>query len=312
MINCEICNDWFHGTCVNLEESDEPLIDTYICPNCTAEGKGKTSWIRKCRLDGCKRPAIQAVKAVKGGKSVKASKYCSPEHAVEFFRQKLKGLDRETLTKGQLKALVTGTKTVEEFKSLGDSEPIVPKEVLMKHKTQEDDSRLADLRLEREKILRKMEIVQLRQTFLHLAVEKTKQLNMDLKSLVPHQLTVGSKAKPKSKPKEICGYDDRLSLDDTEFLEWSATDEGKRVFGERRIDDDRQCTVEKRRCRHTGWQALRGEDILMEESSLRGQLDGISRMESIIRYTPLNCDADFAVNGRKLELAMHILGTAKL
>ena len=87
MINCEICNDWFHGTCVSLEESDEPLIDCYICPICTAKGKGKTSWIRKCRLDGCKNPAIQAVKGNRGGgKGARGSKYCSDEHAIEFFK----------------------------------------------------------------------------------------------------------------------------------------------------------------------------------------------------------------------------------
>src|ERR1700721_2676315 len=71
MINCESCNDWFHGSCVSLEESDEPLIDTYICSVCEAQGKGKTSWRRKCRLDGCKNPAIQGVKGVKGAKGTK-------------------------------------------------------------------------------------------------------------------------------------------------------------------------------------------------------------------------------------------------
>jgi len=86
------------------------------------------------------------------------------------------------------------------------------------------------------------------------------------------------------KAKEICGYDDRLSLDDGECLEWSVGEEGRRIFGERRIEDDGiACGVEKRRCRHSGWQMLRGEDILMEESILRSQLDGISKQENIIR-----------------------------
>ena len=282
MINCEICNDWFHGTCVSLEESDEPLIDTYICPICTAEGKGETSWNRKCRLEGCKKPAIQAVKGSRGGgKGSKGSKYCSDEHAIQFFKSKLDDLDTESITRQQLKALIQGI-SVDEFKLLGDSEPKIPDNILSKYKSPDDDSRLADLRLEREKISRKMEIVTLRQTFLHLVIEKTKQLNADLKSLIPQQL---STTKSKAKAKEICGYDERLSLDDAEFLEWSASDEGKRIFGERRIDGEGGCNVEKRRCRHSGWQALRGEDILMEESLLRSQLDGISRQETMIKYT---------------------------
>jgi COMPASS component SPP1 len=282
MINCEVCNDWFHGTCVSLEESDEPLIDTYICPICTAKGKGKTSWIRKCRLDGCKKPAIQAAKGSHGnGKGARGSKYCSDEHAIQFFKTKLNDLDKESLTKQQLKAILTVIGSVDEFKVLGDNEPIIPDSLLAKYKSPDDDSKLADLRLEREKISRKMEIVQLRKTFLHLIVEKTKQLNADLKSALPQQLAVG-KSKPKAK--EICGYDERLSFDDAEFLEWTVSDEGKRIFNERTIDGDGGCILEKRRCRHFGWQGLRGEDILMEESLLRSQLDGISRQEAVIKY----------------------------
>lgn len=289
MINCEVCNDWFHGTCVSLEESDEPLIDTYICPVCTSEGKGKTSWIRKCRLQGCNKPAVQQVKPIRGGKGTgtRASKYCSDEHALEFFKSKIQNLDPESLTPSQLKSLVRNVPSIDDFKRLGDAEPTVPDPLLAKYRTPADDSRLADLRLEREKLVRKMEIVALRQTFLHLAMEKAKQLNTDLKMSGPTQLAVG-KSKAKTKAKEICAFDDRLLLGDAEFLEWTATEEGKRVLGERKIEGEEQCMVEKRRCRHREWQALRGEDILMEESLLREQLEGLAREEKTIRYARLN------------------------
>lgn len=285
MINCELCNDWFHGACISLDESDEPLIETYVCPVCTGEGKGKTSWIPKCRLEGCKNPALQAVKTGKSGKGVQASKYCGDEHAVLFFKNKLKDLDVETITRSQLKTLVNGVSSADEFQELGEIEPTVPEEILVKYKSPDDDSRLADIRLEREKINRKLDIVHLRQTFLHLAVEKGKQLNADLKTSVPQQLTV---KKSKTKPKEICAFDERLSLDDATFLEWTASDQGKKILTERRIDSGGECTAEKRRCRHAGWQALRGEDILMEEESLRSQLDGITREERTIRYQSLS------------------------
>jgi len=284
MICCESCNDWFHGTCVHLEESDEALIDTYICPICTEQTKGKTTWRRKCRLDGCKNPATPAVKSTKGIKATKGSKYCSDEHGTLFFRAKLRKLDGDSMTKEHLKTILMDVGSVEAFKTLGDEEPSIPNSVLLKYKTVEDDSRLADLRLEREKLLRKLEIVHLRQTFLHLAVEKAKQLNLDLKSLIqPQQLSM-SKSKPKVKAKEICGFNEILSLDDVEFLDWSVSEEGKRIFAEKRIEGDKVCGVEKRRCRHTGWQGLRGEDILMEESLLNSQLEGISRQENIIKY----------------------------
>jgi COMPASS component SPP1 len=275
---------------VSLEEADEALIETYICSGCEAHGKGKTIWVRKCRLDGCKKPAIPAVKGTKGIKGTKGSKYCSDEHGVQFFKLKLGGLDPDSITRQQLKALLDAVAGVDEFKALGEEEPTISEETLLKYKTVDDDSQFADLQLEREKILRKLEIVELRRTYLHLAVEKAKQLNLDLKNSLPQQLTVG---KNKQKAKEICGFDERLLLDDSEFLEWSATEEGKRIFTERRIDGDRECQVEKRRCRHNGWQALRGEDILMDESLLRSQLDGISRQEKMIKYIPSEAYANF-------------------
>jgi len=281
MINCEICNDWFHGRCVSLEESDEPLIDNYVCPPCTAEGKGKTTWIRKCRLDGCKIPAIQAVKPSKTDKGTDGSKYCSDEHARLFFQQKLNSLHTETLTKETLKALVDVVQSVDQFKVLGAEEPPIPDTLLSQFRNPEDESRLADLRLEREKIARKLEIVSLRQQFLHFVVEKTKTTNADLKASQPTAPT----GKSKTKPRELCGYDDRLSLDDAEFLEWSSSEPGKRVFAERKVEEERlNCAIEKRRCRHVGWQQLRGEDILMEESLLRDQLDAIQKEENWIRY----------------------------
>jgi COMPASS component SPP1 len=281
MIYCEICNDWFHGTCVSLEESDEPLIDTYVCPPCTAVGKGKTTWVRKCRLETCKNPAIQAVKRGKGEKGSKGSKYCCDDHARQFFHTKLNSLDTETLTQEALKALVEGVKSADQFKLLGAEEPLIPDSTLAQFATAEDESRVADLRLEREKIARKLEIVALRQQFLQFVIEKIKVTNAELKAQQPP-----STGKSKTKPKEVCGYDDRLSLDDAEFLEWSASDEGKRVFAERKVEEERvNCGIEKRRCRHAGWQLLRGEDVLMEESLLRDQLDGIQREENSIRYS---------------------------
>lgn len=184
------------------------------------------------------------------------------------------------MTKEALKALLDGVTSVDQLKVLGAEEPVpLPETELSKFRTAEDESRSADLRLEREKIQRKLEIVALRQQFLHFVIEKTKSTNADLKAAQPAPTT----GKSKTKPKELCGYNDRLSLDDTEFLEWSGS-EGKKVFAEKRVEERVNCVVEKRRCRHVGWQQLRGEDILMEESLLRDQLDGIQREENILRY----------------------------
>ncbi|KAL8728880.1 MAG: hypothetical protein Q9166_005120 [cf. Caloplaca sp. 2 TL-2023] len=102
MIACDgPCEDWFHGRCINMTEKEGDLIEKYYCmpfpnlslvewhlmllgPSCTEAGKGETLWKRKCRLDGCIRPA-----RINGAKK---SKYCSDEHGCEFMKQEaLKG-----------------------------------------------------------------------------------------------------------------------------------------------------------------------------------------------------------------------------
>ncbi|XP_075434558.1 histone lysine demethylase PHF8 isoform X3 [Ascaphus truei] len=34
MIECDVCQDWFHGSCVGVEEEKSSDIDLYHCPNC--------------------------------------------------------------------------------------------------------------------------------------------------------------------------------------------------------------------------------------------------------------------------------------
>ncbi|KAL2104074.1 hypothetical protein ACEWY4_000942 [Coilia grayii] len=34
MIECDVCQDWFHGSCVGVEEDKAAEIDLYHCPNC--------------------------------------------------------------------------------------------------------------------------------------------------------------------------------------------------------------------------------------------------------------------------------------
>uniref|UniRef100_A0A672T4L8 Lysine-specific demethylase PHF2 n=1 Tax=Sinocyclocheilus grahami TaxID=75366 RepID=A0A672T4L8_SINGR len=49
MIECDACKDWFHGSCVGVDEDEAPDIDIYHCPNCEkTHGKStlkkKKSW----------------------------------------------------------------------------------------------------------------------------------------------------------------------------------------------------------------------------------------------------------------------------
>lgn len=33
-ICCDKCQDWFHGRCVGIVQSEAEFIDEYVCPNC--------------------------------------------------------------------------------------------------------------------------------------------------------------------------------------------------------------------------------------------------------------------------------------
>jgi len=156
MIGCDGgCEDWFHGSCVKVDQRDEDLIDKYICPNCEAAGRGQTTWKRVCRNQPeCRKPARMA--------GAKPSKYCSDTCGKEFMRKRMLGLtsggnssekkskkdwrkanmtdntgnegddvkanasDDDVGPRGgvlrarELKALVTNVKSVDEFHRLGD------------------------------------------------------------------------------------------------------------------------------------------------------------------------------------------------
>lgn len=47
MIGCDGgCDDWFHGPCVGMQQSKGDLVERFVCPNCEASGRGKTTWKR--------------------------------------------------------------------------------------------------------------------------------------------------------------------------------------------------------------------------------------------------------------------------
>ncbi|XP_063073185.1 lysine-specific demethylase 7A [Engraulis encrasicolus] len=51
MIECDICKDWFHGSCVQVEEHHAADIDVYHCPNCDVQHgpslmKKRNNWHR--------------------------------------------------------------------------------------------------------------------------------------------------------------------------------------------------------------------------------------------------------------------------
>eukprot|EP01130_Rhizamoeba_saxonica_P015659 TRINITY_DN7074_c0_g1_i1.p1 TRINITY_DN7074_c0_g1~~TRINITY_DN7074_c0_g1_i1.p1 ORF type:complete len:613 (-),score=123.01 TRINITY_DN7074_c0_g1_i1:259-2097(-) len=44
MVYCDSCHDWFHGRCVNIQESQGKYILKYVCPLCEEKGLGHTTY----------------------------------------------------------------------------------------------------------------------------------------------------------------------------------------------------------------------------------------------------------------------------
>ncbi|KAF2274943.1 uncharacterized protein EI97DRAFT_401575, partial [Westerdykella ornata] len=257
MIGCDGgCDDWFHGSCVDMVQSDEDLVDKFICPNCEAAGRGETTWKPMCRREGCRKPA----RLTKG----QESKYCSDECGVKFFQEQLErtagagkkvsgtkkakkkgakdgetqsrasdGEDEEPIPLGgvirakDLKALVVASKDVEAFKRLGSGVLSPPHTASPPQAGFDGDAENEDILFtpsEREHLnaLRR-EKDQLK---LKLDVMKDREKFVSMAREQASRLA----EREKIKVKEFCGYDARLSWSDPEFARWRSSRVGRAAF----------------------------------------------------------------------------------
>uniref|UniRef100_A0A8C3AHU8 Lysine-specific demethylase PHF2 n=1 Tax=Cyclopterus lumpus TaxID=8103 RepID=A0A8C3AHU8_CYCLU len=69
MIECDACKDWFHGSCVEVDEDDAPNIDIYHCPNCE-KSQGKSTLKKKKNWSKHDTGQSTDIKAVQNGSQV--------------------------------------------------------------------------------------------------------------------------------------------------------------------------------------------------------------------------------------------------
>ncbi|XP_061545104.1 lysine-specific demethylase phf2 isoform X1 [Phycodurus eques] len=69
MIECDACKDWFHGSCVGVDEDDAPDIDVYHCPNCE-KTHGKSTLKRKKNWNKHDTWQSTDIRAVQNGSQV--------------------------------------------------------------------------------------------------------------------------------------------------------------------------------------------------------------------------------------------------
>ncbi|XP_038145086.1 lysine-specific demethylase phf2, partial [Cyprinodon tularosa] len=69
MIECDACKDWFHGSCVGVDEDDAPDIDIYHCPNCE-KTHGKSTLKKKKNWSKYDTGQSADIRAVQNGSQV--------------------------------------------------------------------------------------------------------------------------------------------------------------------------------------------------------------------------------------------------
>ncbi|KAF4552139.1 Set1 complex component spp1-like protein [Elsinoe fawcettii] len=315
MIGCDgKCDDWFHGKCVGIVEKNKNLIDRYICPNCTEAGVGVTTWKRMCRREGCRMPARLAKK------DEEPSKYCSEECGITFFRdmmgrtrgasevltgrksrkqstaepQEDHGARGGAISQTELKAMLNAVSTVDEFKRLGEgvlSPPATPSPKLTKA---DPVSQLDEAEAKRV-----------------LEISKTKDELRARHALLKDQARFVGMLRHNSarvaevkgqKPKDICGYDDRVRMDEPTFAKWRNSEDGKAalkagdlsVNGVKDEDGDekmngRRGSMEtdiclRKKCpKHYEWAKLSLETNRSEMSENSERMRGLEREEKEIK-----------------------------
>ncbi|KAI1184281.1 hypothetical protein F5B17DRAFT_442764 [Nemania serpens] len=101
MISCDVCEDWFHGQCVDLsKEVGERLVERFVCPNCTDGRKNYTKYRKTCSLPGCRNPARLYTKSLKD-----RSVFCSDEHCDAWWASMIATLPTKAASKTALEVL---------------------------------------------------------------------------------------------------------------------------------------------------------------------------------------------------------------
>ena len=202
---------------------------------------------------------------------------------------------------GELKALTSGVKDLEEFNKLGEgvlstSRTASPdqddmemengdqmsKEKLKVVYTIEEKSQLANIASKRTSLKRKREALDVREKFLGLVRGRAKSTLEELKK--------------KEGVKDICGFDSRLTWSDEEFDTWRASSEGltslesgvlaapnttidedgdqKMTNGDNsHADETGKGVCQKKRCeRHKQWFKLQQQEIAFEKDECRQEM----------------------------------------
>ena len=281
-----------------------------------------------CRLDGCRQPA-----RVSGPNR---SKYCSDGHGILFMKRRTQDVDQQVHRKHtdgakdstanlgdndtkdgegtvhlrggeirarELKTLASGVKDIDEFRKLGqavsnpaDIAGTKTEQIGIITYTSDEKEQLQVIRGKRGSTDNKLSALNDKETFLTLIKTRAKAALEELK-------------KTPDGPRDICGFDARLSWSDEEFDGWRASAEGQEALksgilpppsqtedqyeakegGDTKMTNGVDSRLEeltrgvclKKRCeRHKTWFKLNVQDIAFERNDCQIQLRKLEKEES--------------------------------
>ena len=323
MIGCDGgCDDWFHGKCVGIVPEWKTLIDRYICPFCTEKGIGETTWKRRCRRNDCGMPALVH----------KQTKFCSDRCGRLFFQNLVAEHTRQPvadttararrgqqapvddlgargglISASELKSVILAHPTVEALHNLNNG-PVSPMPGSspngMKDEDAEDENAISHESalndIERERIDQITHLKATARTHHSLLRDRARFIAM-LKTVASHLADHRN-----VKPKDLCGYDSRLTWNDDEFNDWRSSEAGQEALkigslplpSDEDIDGDvamtgvsgtspdtqqQHSTCMKKRCsRHYEWAKLHAEDNKFEIGINSSKLQTLEKEEGEI------------------------------
>ncbi|KAI1453053.1 hypothetical protein F4805DRAFT_445080 [Annulohypoxylon moriforme] len=262
MISCDVCEDWFHGECVDLDKDvGEKLVERFVCPNCTDGKRNYTKYKKTCSLDGCKNPARLYTKSTKD-----RSVFCCNDHCDAWWINMISTLPTkaasekaiEVLTQEDFVGLLINTAEQSSWKlgdqSFGNTEGPWSNGLPARPSVLSDEEQAFLKNSSAERFALGNEIVQYKKM-------------MQLIDWANHRRQLAIEAGKFTK--ESCGYDRRLDTVSVrhQFSEWLETPEGQAIFKAGRLDapldpdlQGEQATrgmCEKKRCKpHNGWYKL--------------------------------------------------------
>ncbi|KAI0010417.1 hypothetical protein F4779DRAFT_577436 [Xylariaceae sp. FL0662B] len=262
MIGCDVCEDWFHGECVNLDkETGEKLIERFVCPNCTDGKHNYTKYKKTCSLPGCKNPARLYAKSLKD-----RSVFCSSEHCDAWWMSIINTLPTkaasqkaiEVLTQEDFVGLLANTAEQGGWKlgdkPFGNIEGLWSNGLPTRPGVLSDEEQAFLQTSAAERLALGNEIVQYKKM-------------MQLIDWANHRRQTAIEAGRFTK--DSCGYDRRLDTISVryQFGAWLETPEGQATFKAGKLDTPLNPDMqgdpatrgmcEKKRCKpHSGWYKL--------------------------------------------------------